>query len=360
MTGDIRTSFAAEWRGFLATATPDQIEDFIASLAPGEAARLVHSWCLWARPSQLPPGDWRVWLLMAGRGFGKTRAGAEWVRSLAMSRAAGSVALVGDTAEDVRQVIIEGPSGLLSVTPPADRPVWRRSLRRLDWPSGMVARCYSAVDPDQLRGPEFDHAWADEIGKWPYEAAWDNLMLALRAVARPRCLATITPRPRRWLRDLVAAPDTVVVRGASAENEANLAPGFIAAMTSRYGHGALARQELLGEMIEDVPGALWHRRTIERCRAAPPRRSALRRVLVGVDPAIGGPGESGIIIAGRDEGGLIWVLEDVSAALAPAAWAARVCRYGRAAPSGADLDGVQSGRAAPCRVSPDAGGNRRQ
>lgn len=263
---------------------------------------------------------------MAGRGFGKTRAGAEWVRSLATSGTARSVALVGDTAEDVRQVMIEGPSGVLAVTPPATRPAWHRSLRRLDWPSGMVTRCYSAADPEQLRGPEFDHAWADEIGKWPYEAAWDNLMLALRAGTRPQCLATTTPRPRRWLRDLAAAPDTVVVHGTSAENEANLAPGFIAAMTARYGHGALGRQELRGEMIEETPGALWHRRTIEACRAAMPARSALRRVLVGVDPAIGGPGETGIIIAGRDSGGLIWVLEDASAALAPAAWAARVHR----------------------------------
>ena len=273
-----------------------------------------------------PPGDWRVWLLMAGRGFGKTRAGAEWVRSLADTRTGRSVALVGDTAEDVRQVMVEGPAGLLAVTPSADRPVWHRSLRRLDWPSGMVARCYSAADPEQLRGPEFDHAWADEIGKWPYEAAWDNLMLALRAGDRPRCLATTTPRPRRWLRELADAADTVVARGASAENEANLAPGFITAMTARYGKGALGRQELLGEMIDALPGALWTRKAIEDCRAAPPPRSALRRVLVGVDPAVGGPGETGIVVAGRDNGGVIWILEDASAALAPAAWAARVHR----------------------------------
>ena len=327
MTNNVWRNFAAEWRDFLASATPDRIEGFLASLAPGEASRLVHAWPLWARSSQLPPpGDWRVWLLMAGRGFGKTRAGAEWVRGLAGSGAARSVALVGDTAEDVRQVMIEGPSGVLAVTPAASRPIWHRSLRRLDWPSGMVARCFSAADPEQLRGPEFDHAWADEIGKWPYEAAWDNLMLALRAGQKPRCLATTTPRPRRWLRDLAAAPDTVVVRGASKENEANLAPGFIAAMEARYGHGALARQELRGEMIEESPGALWTRRNIEAARAIAPPRTALRRILVGVDPAIGGPGETGIIIAGRDHGGLIWILEDASAALAPAAWATRVHR----------------------------------
>lgn len=327
MTRDSWKSFAAAWQAHLRQATPAQIDAFIAALRPGEAERLVHAWPLWARPSQLPPpGDWRIWLLMAGRGFGKTRAGAEWVRQLAESGMARSIALVGDTEEDVRQVMIEGPSGILAVSPAGSRPQWHRSLRRLDWPSGAVARCFSASDPEQLRGPEFDHGWADEIGKWPYEAAWDNLMLALRTGGMPRCLATTTPRPRAWLRRLAAAPDTVVVRGATAENEANLAPGFLAAMEARFGGTGLARQELQGEMMDAAPGALWRRVSLEGCRAAPPARSALARVLVGVDPAIGGPGETGIVVAGRDHGGLIWILEDASAALPPAEWAARVHR----------------------------------
>lgn len=216
MTTDTWLSFAAEWRRFVTGATPATIDDFIAALAPGEAERLVHAWPLWARQAQLPPpGPWRVWLLMAGRGFGKTRAGAEWVRWLAETGQAASIALVGDTADDVRHVMVEGPSGLLAVAPSSARPLWQRSLRRLEWPNGVVARCYAAVDPEQLRGPAFDHAWADEIGKWPDPAAWDNLMLALRRGKAPRCLATTTPRPRRWLRDLAAAPDTVLVRGAS-------------------------------------------------------------------------------------------------------------------------------------------------
>ena len=320
-------SFADEWKGLLRGMSPAQIDRFLADLRPGEAEELVHRWHLWARPRQLPPpGDWRVWLLMAGRGFGKTRAGAEWVRGVAERGAARSIALVGDTEEDVRQVMVEGPSGLLAVSPPRGRPQWHRSLRRLEWPSGAVARCFSASDPEQLRGPEFDLGWADEIGKWQYEAAWDNLMLALRAGDRPRCLATTTPRPRAWLRDLAAAADTVVVRGSTAENAANLAPGFLAAMEARFGNTPLARQELAGEMIEDAPGALWQRRSLEACRAAPPQRNALTRVLVGVDPAMGGPGETGIIVAGRDRGGLIWILEDLSASLPPAEWAERVHR----------------------------------
>ena len=308
-------------------ATPATIDEFLAALGPGEAERLIHSWPLWARPAQLPPaGSWRVWLLMAGRGFGKTRAGAEWVRWLAENGKAGSIALVGDTADDVRQVMVEGPSGLLAVAPASRRPQWRRSLRRLEWPNGVVARCYAAVDPEQLRGPEFDHAWADEIGKWPDPAAWDNLMLALRRGSAPRCLATTTPRPRRWLHDLAAAPDTVLVRGSTAENAANLAPGFIAAMMTRFGDGALARQELQGEMMGSMPGALWRRDELAACRAAAPRRHDLLRVVIGVDPALGGPGETGIVVVGKDNGGMIWVLEDASAALPPAAWAERVAR----------------------------------
>ena len=224
--------------------------------------------------------------MMAGRGFGKTRAGAEWVRMIAESGSAGSIALVGDTADDVRQVMVEGPSGILAVSPSSHRPAWHRSTRRLDWPNGVVARCYSAADPEQLRGPEFDHGWADEIGKWPDPAAWDNLMLALRRGASPRCLATTPPRPKAWLRDLAEAPDTVLVRGATEENAANLAPGFLAAMTARFGDGPLARRELGGELMDSLPGALWTRGAIAACRGLPPPRRRLQRVVVGVDPAV--------------------------------------------------------------------------
>ena len=271
-------SFAGEWRGLLRGMTPAQIDRFLAGLAAGEAEALVHAWPLWARPSQLAPqGDWRVWLLMAGRGFGKTRAGAEWVRGIAERGAARSIALVGDTEEDVRHVMVEGPSGILSVSPRRNRPQWHRSLRRLEWSSGAVARCYSAADPEQLRGPEFDLGWAEEIGKWRYEAAWNNLMLALRAGDRPRCLATTTPRPRAWLRELAAAAETVMVQGHTAENAANLAPGFLAAMEARFGNTPLARQELSGEMVDEAPGALWRRRSLEACRTAGRARAARSR-----------------------------------------------------------------------------------
>lgn len=327
LTSSLWQSFAAEWKSFLAGADRTQIEAFLAAFSAAETDRLIHCWPLWARAAQLPPpGNWRVWLLLAGRGFGKTRAGAEWIRNLAESGAARQIALVGDTADDVRHVMVEGPSGMLAIPRAVMRPVWKPSLRRLEWPNGVVARCYSAADPDQLRGPEFDHAWADEIAKWADPMAWNNLMLALRAGRHPRCLATTTPRPHRWLRDLAAAAGTVLVTGRTADNTANLAPQFLQAMQTRFGSSDLARQELDGELIESLPGALWSSRMLAACRAEPPARAALLRVVIGVDPAIGGPGETGIIVAGKDRDGIIWVLEDASAVRSPAGWAAEILR----------------------------------
>lgn len=276
-----------------------------------------------------PVGDWRVWLLMAGRGFGKTRAGAEWVRWLAVTIGptivpSGRIALVGDTIDDVRHVMVEGPSGILAISPPHQRPQWHRSQRQLTWPSGVVASCFSAADPEQLRGPEFSFAWADEIAKWSYPAAWDNLMLALRTGERPCCLATTTPRPKAWLSALARAPDTVLVHGGTAENQANLAPTFLAAMQLRFRGSALARQELDGVLLDEAPGALWSRAVLADVRRAGPMRASLQRVVIGVDPAVGGPGETGIIAVGKAEDGQIWVLSDDSCEGSPGKWMAAV------------------------------------
>jgi phage terminase large subunit-like protein len=213
-----------KWRALLGQIPKARRSEFIASLSAADIEVLLYDWPLWARKKQLlPAGDWRAWLLMAGRGFGKNRTGAEWVGMLAAGGAAAQVGLVGDTAYDVRHVIVEGAAGVLAVSPPWQRPEWSPSQRRLVWPNGMVARCYSADDPEQLRGPEFDHVWADEIGKWRYRVAWDNVMLGLRSGPMPRALATTTPRPLRWLGEIAAAPDTVLVQGSSYENRANLA-----------------------------------------------------------------------------------------------------------------------------------------
>lgn len=283
---------------------------------------LIHDWSLWARDKQLPPeGAWRTWLLMAGRGFGKTRSGAEWVRQIVLSGTARHIGLVGATADDARFVMVEGPSGLLSIGHPEERPVWRASLGRLDWRNGARAQIFSAEKPGQLRGPEFDHVWADEVAKWRYEEAWSNVMMCLRLGPHPRALATTTPLPKKWLIDVPQAPDTKVVIGSTAENRRNLAPGFFEAMKSRLGSTGLIRQELEGVLLAEQPDALFTRQQLDAVTLMPPKRRDLVQVVIGVDPAVGGRDETGIIIAGREGEGLIWVLDDLSCHAPPDEWA---------------------------------------
>ena len=278
-----------------------------------------------ARAKQCPPdGDWRIWLLLAGRGFGKTRTGAEWLSYLARHCPDLSLAIVGATFDDARYVMVEGPSGILAASDFYGAPDWAPSKRLLRWSNGTVARLYAAEAPRQLRGPEFHYAWADEIAKWRYPAAWDNLMLALRKGVHPRCLATTTPLPLAWLRQLAEASDTALVTGRSAENAAHLAPPFLAAMTAAYGGTDLARQELDGELLADGHSQLFPRDLLQAVTRPPPDRARLHRIVIGVDPAVGGANETGIIVAGRDEAGLLWVLADHSQHAAPHIWAETV------------------------------------
>lgn len=296
-------------------------------LSRREAAALLFDWRFWARRKQLPPaGGWRVWLILAGRGFGKTRTGAEWVRGLAESGQARRIALVAETAADARDVMIEGESGILACCPPWARPRYEPSKRRVTWPNGAIATSFSADDPDQLRGPQFDAAWADEIAKWRYEAAWDNLMLGLRLGADPRCVATTTPKPRAWLARLMTDPGTAVTRGRTRENAANLAPAFLDQVVARYAGTRLGRQEIDGEFLAEVPGALWSRALIEAARAEAADPSALARIVVAVDPAVtsgADSDETGIVVAGADADGRLLVLEDLSDRMSPDQWARR-------------------------------------
>ncbi|MGN6271226.1 MAG: DNA-packaging protein [Sphingomonas sp.] len=290
---------------------------------------LLKRWAFWADPRQLPPeGDWRTWLLMAGRGFGKTRAGAEWVRSLAEGDSAARIALVGATRAEARAVMVEGDSGVLAVSPAATRPRWEPSRGALTWRNGAKAFVYSGENPDGLRGPQHSAAWCDEIAKWAYpQASWDMLAMTLRLGERPRTLVTTTPRPIALLRRLKEAPDTATVQGRTADNRM-LPEAFLAAMAADYGGTRLGRQELDGELIEDVAGALWTRDGLEACRvgAAP----AVRRVVIGVDPPAGSVrgarGDACGIVAvalGRDGRG--YVLEDASVTGAsPEGWARAV------------------------------------
>ncbi|WP_040486256.1 terminase large subunit domain-containing protein [Lutibaculum baratangense] len=307
-------------------AARGEAEALLRALSPGELTRLERDWALWARGAQLPPpGDWRVWLILGGRGAGKTRAGAEWVRSLALSDKAARIALVAETFKDAREVMVEGVSGLLSVHGAEERPRFLSSRHRLEWPGGAVAELFSAEDPEALRGPQFSAAWCDEVAKWAKgRDTWDMLQFGLRLGARPRALATTTPRPVPLLKELLARPDVAVTRMATAENEGNLATGFVQAMRARYGGTRLGRQELDGELIEDREDGLFPRAVIEAARVE--RAPELARVVVAVDPPAGAGATSdacGIVAAGEAEGA-VYVLADASArGLRPDAWARR-------------------------------------
>jgi len=298
-------------------------DELIAALRPAEARALLHEWAFWARPNQLPPGgEWRVWLVLAGRGFGKTRTGAEMIRARVAARTSHRLALVAPTAGDARDVMVEGESGILAISPPWERPRYEPSKRRLTWPNGAIATLFSADEPERLRGPQHDAAWCDELASWRHPEAWDMLMFGLRLGNDPRVIVTTTPRTTSLVRGLIADPTVIVTRGTTYENRANLASAFFGQIIRKYQGTRLGRQELEAELLEDVPGALWNRGMLEgsRARAAPP----LTRVVVAIDPAASSTeraDETGIIVAGKDAGGRGWVLADASGRYQPTEWA---------------------------------------
>ena len=275
-----------------------------------------------------PAGDWTIWAILAGRGFGKTRAGAEWVHELA-AQPGRRIALVAASLEAARQVMVEGESGLLARVPAGGDVTFVPSLRQVNWANGSQARLFSGGEPDSLRGSQFDFAWGDEFAHWPRaEDTLMNLRLATRLGVHPRLLLTTTPLPRAWLKALLAEPGVVVTRGRMADNAANLPPHLIDMFSRRYGGTAIGRQELNGEIIEDLEGALWTRGLIERQRgvARLPGADGLVRVVVGVDPPAGGvDGMCGIVAVGLGADGLGYVLADASVAVSrPEAWARAV------------------------------------
>ena len=265
---------ALQQNGLLADALTS-LDERVAS------AFSLNDWQLWARDDQLPPcatesGDaWRVWLILGGRGAGKTRAGAEWVRAKALGippvgeRQATRIALVGETFADVRRVMIEGVSGLLAVHADDERPQYEASKLQLVWPNGSVAQIFSAESADSLRGPQFDAAWCDELAKWREpEAVWDMLQFGLRLGEHPEIVVTTTPRPIPLLKQIMSDAGTVTTRAATQANALNLAPSFVSEMTRRYAGTALGRQELLGEIVDEQAGSLWRRDWIEGQRVA--------------------------------------------------------------------------------------------
>src|SRR5262249_28630443 len=232
-----------------------------------------------------PPGTWQIWLLLAGRRFGKTRTLAEWVCGQAASGRARRIALVAATAGDARDVLVGGGSGILAVAPPWCRPVYESSKRRLTWPNGAIATTFSAEEPERLRGPQHDAAVCDELGSWAHLETWDMLQFGLRLGRNPRCLVATTPRPTRLIHELLTREggDVVVTRGSTYENRANLAQGFFDQIVRRYEGTRLGRQELNAELLDDTPGALWSHGIIDAARqsAAP----NLARIVVAIDPA---------------------------------------------------------------------------
>jgi phage terminase large subunit-like protein len=310
----------------LASRPRTEREALLGDLGPNELLALEHDWPFWARPGQLPPdGDWTVWLRMAGRGEGKTRSGAEWCLAQAEVMPGSIGHLVAPTAADTRDVMVEGPSGIVNIGHPAKRPEYEPSKRRLTWPNGTVALLFSADEPERLRGPQCHWAWADEVAAWRYPETWDQLLLGLRLGERPQVVVTTTPRPTRVIRELLARPDCVVSRGKTSDNIANLAPAFLTQVVHRYQGTRLGRQELDGELLEDVPGALWTRTLLDETRVskAPP----LSRIVIGVDPAVTSgeeADETGIVVCGSDERRHGYTLEDASGRYPPLGWARKV------------------------------------
>lgn len=301
----------------------------LEQMPDGELRVFNEWWQRWAHKGQFwPDGDWRIWLIRAGRGFGKTRAGAEWVSQMARDVPGARIALVGGTLDDVRRVMVEGPSGLIASAWEGETLDWRATAGELVFGSGARAQVYSAEAPEKLRGPEHDFAWADELAKWSpgtADATWDNLMLGMRRGEQPRVVVTTTPRPVKLMRRVMAipAPDLHQTLGRTRDN-IHLPRSFVEAMLAEYAGTRLGRQELDGEMIEEVAGALWPRALIERQRRAAPER--LVRVVVGVDPPAGTEGDACGIVAiglGADRHG--YVLADASVAgLRPEGWAQAV------------------------------------
>ena len=315
----------------MAAMPEDERGYFIRQLPLGVQNELAERWVGgWAQRGQAPPeGDWRIWLIRAGRGFGKTRAGAEWVTALAKADKTAAIALVGATEADVRRVMIEGPSGLRAVAKVGQTPRYTMARGEVRWPNGAVAYVYSADAPEQLRGPEHSAAWCDELAKWRRgDAAWDNLMMGLRRGAHPRVLVTTTPRPTNLMKRVLRSQGLVETRGATRDNPF-LPDAFVRHVEDAYAGTALGRQELDGEMVEDLAGALWSRAQLEACRGAVP--DDLVRVVVGVDPPAGaiegeGTGDAcGIVAVGLDGDGVAHVLADASvSATSPEGWASAV------------------------------------
>jgi len=321
----------------LASLPEDEREAALRDVPDEYLASFIHDWRgFWARPSQLIPGtpgaasqrqDWVTWLILTGRGWGKTKTGGETIKEWAEKPLDGPIHLIAPTSADIRSVMIEGSSGLMSCYRPGERPLYQPALHKVTWANGNVAYTFSADEPERLRGPQCARFWADEIAAWRFmQEAWDNLQFGFRVGSDPRAVITTTPKPVKLLKEIIANPNTVVTRGSTYENRLNLAPTFFSSIVKRYEGTRLGRQELMAEVLDDVPGALWTRAIIDmnKIHVMEIKWDLIWRVVVAIDPAVThgeDADETGIVVAGLTRSGHVIVLDDLSCRESPLTWA---------------------------------------
>ena len=314
----------------------DEVADILKQLGPAQAEELRYNWEFWARPEQLEPtGDWNAWLALAGRGWGKTRAGAEWVRHR-IKKGDKIVHCVAPTKGDVRRVMVEGDSGLLNVCWKGDKtyrgksigfPIWSPTNNTLTWENGSKAVFFSAEDPERLRGPQAYSAWTDELCAWRNaQETWDMMMFGLRLGRKPQVFITTTPKTTKLLRNIISDPKTSISKGSTFDNAANLADTFLDAVKKTYEGTRLGRQELYAEILDEASGALWNRELLFKCEVDRDEVPPLSRIVVSVDPAVTNKTDSdmtGMVVAGIDQEGTAYVLEDHTDHYSPKEWAAK-------------------------------------
>ncbi len=321
-------------------AMGEDLEALLLKLGPAKAEELAYTWPFWARPQQMAPaGDWNTWFINAGRGFGKTRAGVEWVRGL-VKKGYKRIAAIAATNSDIERVMINGESGFLSRCwegdktdkgVPMGKPVWSPTKRLLTWENGAYVQFFSAEEPERLRGPQFEAAWCDELAAWNRDRdTWDMLQFCLRLGKHPQTCVTTTPKPTKLVRDIMKNPKTIVTYGSTFDNSANLAATYLQSVKDLYDGTRLGRQELYAEVLDEASGALWTRELLSKCEVEVDDPLAfsetLVRVVVSVDPAVSSNAESdmtGIVVAGMDINGVCYILHDATERYTPEGWAAK-------------------------------------
>lgn len=314
----------------------DKVAEVFKQLGPKKTEELKHDWNFWARDEQLEPdGDWNTWFVNAGRGFGKTRAGVEWVRDQ-VKRGAKRIAAVAATNSDIERVMVKGESGFLSVCWEGDKtvqgkkmgyPEWSPTKRTLSWANGAQVQFFSAEEPERLRGPQFEIAWCDELAAWNKDIdTWSMLQFCMRLGKHPRIMVTTTPKPTKLVRQILKDGNTHVTTGSTFDNSANLAKTYLKAVKDQYEGTRLGRQELYAEVLEEAEGALWTTEMLDKASVKHDEVPHLNRIVVALDPAVTSNAESdmtGIVVAGIDVNGVAYVLGDYTERLSPQGWASK-------------------------------------